>query len=486
MYWRECVSLKAIDFLLKIFFVILIGGDVCLARDLPPAYADSTYKHDPYDLSQVGEVDSTDVYRTPINHFLRLPQYAWWALVHPLGEFTIYAEHTKIWVRYFDLFTNEDGTIGIFPVLQIGGETGHGGGGRFFHTNLFNKRKIFTGQYVYSGSKGQFGDGMYIHPQFLGTKWIWRIEGGYLQTRHKEANINAAFDHNDKSRLFEIKQWDLISAFEWDLHQGPKAPFVPQVSFTGWAGFANRDFQAVMGGTGALTDLGSSPQARITKGLNQTYKFYSFGGKVLFDNRDYRAPVKTLSHPINYRFPGRIIKDFGGDYYYYRDIAYPERGGMVSLEGAITTGPDQVKFYQIGVSVAKYFTLFWKDRVLALHGRLDKVTPWGGGFVPYTELVQLGGNESMRGYERGYFRGQGGVQFNVEYRYPIWDTWNAFLFWDEGQIFDHYADLDWNNFHTSLGGGISFRTEVGLLGKIKIGHSAVKDMLIGFTFQQEF
>ena len=32
--------------------------------------------------------------------------------------------------------------------------------------------------------------------------------------------------------------------------------------------------------------------------------------------------------------------------------------------------------------------------------------------------------------------------FNVEYRYPIWDTWNAFLFWDEGQVFDHYKAIE--------------------------------------------
>ena len=76
----------------------------------------------------------------------------------------------------------------------------------------------------------------------------------------------------------------------------------------------------------------------------------------------------------------------------------------------------------------------------------------GDGFVPYTELIQLGGNESARGYTRGYFRGQGALQFNVEYRYPIWDYSNVFLFWDEGQIFDHFGDLRWGGFHSSWGG----------------------------------
>ena len=99
---------------------------------LSSAASDSLYKHDPYDISQVGVVDSTDVYVTKVNHILRLPRYVWTTLVHPLGEFVIYAEYVKLWVRYYDLFTNKAGTFGIFPQGQLGGETGSGGGARIF------------------------------------------------------------------------------------------------------------------------------------------------------------------------------------------------------------------------------------------------------------------------------------------------------------------------------------------------------------------
>ena len=471
-------------------FVVLgavyIGPSHCMAVDTMPAYEDSTYRHDPYDLSKMAEVDSNDVYYSRVNHLLRLPQYAWSALAHPFGEFTIYAEHTKLWVRYFDLFTNADGTIGIFPVVQLGGETGHGGGARFFHTNLFGKRKIVTGQYVYSGKKGQFGSGIYIHPNLLNTGLLWKVEGEYLQTRHHEANINSAFDDLSVNRLFELKQIDAKTSFVWHYQKGPKAPFVPQLQITGWVGYGHRDLLPVLGGLQPLTHAGASHQASLLKGAGTKFAFYRFGGQVMVDNRDYKHPTQTLSHPINYRFPGRIVQQFGNSYYFFRDLGYPERGGLVSVEGEWATGSDQVKFYRIGAELAKYVTLFWQDRILAVHGRLDKVTAWDNGFVPYTDLIQMGGNETMRGYERGYFRGQGAIEINIEYRYPIWDTWNAFLFWDEGQIFDHYADLKWTGFRSSWGGGIAFRTEVGLLGKVKIGHSAVEKTLIGFTFKQAF
>ncbi len=37
--------------------------------------SDSLYKHDPYDISQGGVINSADVYVTKVNHFSRLPRY---------------------------------------------------------------------------------------------------------------------------------------------------------------------------------------------------------------------------------------------------------------------------------------------------------------------------------------------------------------------------------------------------------------------------
>jgi two-component system NtrC family sensor kinase len=43
------------------------------AQEIKPVYMDSTYKHDPYDLTIMSEVDSTDVYFSRVNQvFLNL------------------------------------------------------------------------------------------------------------------------------------------------------------------------------------------------------------------------------------------------------------------------------------------------------------------------------------------------------------------------------------------------------------------------------
>ena len=470
------------------FAFLFLVALLCIPKDAPASAPDSLYKHDPYDISQAGVVDSADVFVTrvtPVKHLLRLPRYALLLLVNPVEKFAIYAEHAKLWARYYKFFTNKAGTFGLFPHGQLGGETGTGIGVRLFHANWFGHENTIAARYIYSGRNGQFVEGLYVAPEVLGKGLVWKLWGGYLQTRNRSANINGALRGND-ARLFELEQVEIETAIEWRLREGAFASYVPQVKLAGTLGFARRDFRPVMGGSQPLSDPGSSAQARLLKGMGKAFNFYRVGLQVVYDDRDFKRPTRRLSLPVDYRYPGRMVAQFGDQFYFARDTGYPERGGFVALEGSVAIGPDRIGFYQMRAEVARYVTLFWKNRILALHARLDKVRSLGDGFVPYTELVQLGGNQSARGYRRGYFRGQGALEFNAEYRYPIWDYWNAFLFWDEGQIFDHFGALRWGGFHSSYGGGIAFRTELGLLAKVKIGRSTVERLLIGFTLRQAF
>ena len=471
--------------LLILLFVFVL---LCIPKDALASAPDSLHVHNPYDMSQAGLVDSADVSvtrMTPLRHFFRLPRYVWTALDYPVGKFAIYVERTKLWARYFKWFTNKAGTFGLFPHGKLGGETGTGIGARLFFANWFGRENTIAARYIYSGARGQFVEGQYVSPDVWDTGLNWRIWGGFLQTKNRSANINGALKGSD-TRLFELEQVEVETAIEWRLRKGEIAAFVPQVKLVGTLGFARRDFRPIMGGVQPLSDPGSSPQARLLKGLGTAFNFYRFGLQVVYDDRDFKRPTRRLSLPVDYRYPGYVAAQFGDRFYFLRDTGYPERGGFVALEGSVALDPDRIGFYKVRAEVARYVTLFWKNRVLALRARLDKVRSIGDGFVPYTELIQLGGNQSARGYGRGYFRGQGALEFNVEYRYPIWDYWNAFLFWDEGQIFDHFGDLRWGGFHSSYGGGLAFRTEVGLLAKVKIGRSTAESLLIGFTLRQAF
>ncbi len=100
--------------------------------------------------------------------------------------------------------------------------------------------------------------------------------------------------------------------------------------------------------------------------------------------------------------------------------------------------------------------------------------------------MALGGSQRLRGYHRGSLRGQGALLLSAEYRYPIWDTWNAFLFWDEGQVFDEYGQVAADRFRTAYGAGVVLRTSRALLLSLRVGHSAQEKALTGFSLEQEF
>ena len=106
--------------------------------------------------------------------------------------------------------------------------------------------------------------------------------------------------------------------------------------------------------------------------------------------------------------------------------------------------------------------------------------------IPYSDLTTLGGGQRLRGYKRGFFRGQGSLLLSAEYRYPTWDTWNAFLFWDEGQVFSEYGALGRDRFEYSYGAGISLRTERALLLGVCIARSTEEAGLVGFSLEKEF
>lgn len=442
--------------------------------------------HNPYDLSMAALVDTNDVFKSGGFSIWELPRAAWLVAARPLGRFTVYAEHTELLNRYYEFFTNEEGTFSVFPVVQLGGETGSGGGARVFHAGLGGRGYLFEGQFVYSGSTGQFGEAALTSPRFAGDKLRWDLEVEYIRTKSEEATINGAFD-DDPTRRLRLDQVDVDWMLRWRSNGGNLAAYQKSTGIDAWTGYGRRDLREIRRAAGLADNPGMTPQARLLKGEGEKINLVWLGARIAFDDRDYKPPTRTITHPLNYQLPGRVLTVSNGLYHSFRDLGYPERGGLLSAEAELVTGSDKVRYYRAAAEVSRYFTLFWQNRILALRGRVEKVRSLGDShWIPYTDLLTLGGNTSTRGYERGHFRGQGAILLSVEYRYPIWDTWNAFLFLDESHVFDHFKDIDTSGFRSSYGGGISMRTEYGLLGKIQFAHSKKEKLLIGFTAEQEF
>ena len=145
------------------------------------------------------------------------------------------------------------------------------------------------------------------------------------------------------------------------------------------------------------------------------------------------------------------------------------------------------RYLRYAAELQRFFTLFYNNRILGIRARLENTHALGeGSLVPYSDMPALGGSQRLRGYRRGFFRDKGSLLLSAEYRYPIWDTWNAFLFWEEGQVFDSYGDLEAGRFEYGFGAGISVRTERALLFGVRIARSQEEKALTGFSLEKEF
>ncbi|MCY3738614.1 MAG: BamA/TamA family outer membrane protein [Gemmatimonadaceae bacterium] len=422
--------------------------------------------------AEADRTDTTDVYETRRNHLLALPKYAWNALVHPIGRFTIWVEHEQVPARVLDLFTNEAETFGVFPYGALGGETGTAGGLTTFHTDLFGRGKGFSANLI--GNRDNYkGAALYDDPGIGGGPWYWNASVEALRTGHENATINGEL--RGSGSLLQLEQRDARITLGRRSNYGETDGYEPEAVIELRLSHGFREFVA------------DGPLSGGIPGLNEAINQLSVGASAAFDDRDFKAPTTTISHSLNYQFPGRVLLFADDHYYSLRDTAFPERGGLAGIEADYVVGSGDVRYIRYAAEFHRFFTLFYRDRILGIRVRLENAHPLGeDSLVPYSDMPALGGGQRLRGYRRGYFRNQGSLLLGAEYRYPIWDTWNAFLFWDEGQVFGRYGDLEAGRFEYSFGAGISVRTERAFLFGLRIARSEEEKALTGFSLEKEF
>ena len=143
-----------------------------------------------------------------------------------------------------------------------------------------------------------------------------------------------------------------------------------------------------------------------------------------------------------------------------------EGGAWAGTRGETTTGRNY-RYARYRVDVRRHQPTFRRDRSVVIRAVLDRMETLDGGAVPFWELPTLDEDHALRAFERNRFQDEGAILFNVEYRYPIWDLWDAYLFVDEGQVFRHYSDVRFEGFEWAGGAGILFFSEKSLLMRVQ-------------------
>ena len=81
--------------------------------------------------------------------------------------------------------------------------------------------------------------------------------------------------------------------------------------------------------------------------------------------------------------------------------------------------------------------------------------------LPSFAEYQVGGMNTIRGYDSGEFSGDKSLVFNAEYRFPLAENFQAVLFVDWGQAWDIEESIDFADLKFGRGVGVRFDTPIG-------------------------
>jgi len=81
--------------------------------------------------------------------------------------------------------------------------------------------------------------------------------------------------------------------------------------------------------------------------------------------------------------------------------------------------------------------------------------------LPSFAAYQVGGMNTIRGYDFAEFSGDKSLVFNVEYRFPLAENFQAVIFADWGQAWDYEESINFEDLKFGKGVGVRFDTPLG-------------------------
>ena len=372
-------------------------------------------------------------YETETNaghHVLALPATLWGGIASVFREGVLWAEYSGQIARLQQRYTGpEPPPYGFTPELNFGGQDGFGVGGSVFYNDLFGtgRRIRVGGRYTLSGTYSVFS--RFRDPSLFGSGVRFNLDGGFYNDEEQnfyccgndassEERFEYAFQRAQADALFVIPlPAQLRVAFEgeykyMDVRDGDGQAFPVDVA----PGF----------GTAHLLSGGGS----LILDLSQRAGLYA--------EREYQGTIFLLSYQAGHDVSGR-------------NFAYHRVAGEVRQFVPIPFLP--------------------YDRRIALRGRYEKTHPLDGNDVPFYEATTLGGVRTLRGYDHDRFRDEGYLLFNAEYRWPIWEVFDGVIFFDTGQVFQRYKEVDLGGFHSNVGAGLRVYGRSDVAGRLEVAYS---------------
>lgn len=369
--------------------------------------------------------------RSVLYHVLASPAYVLHGVTRPLGWGVRYLERNAA-----SLFAGELPPRFVLPLVDIGGPTGVQAGLLAYDNRLFGSAHSAQLRALYGGPNTFDTQLTYNSPSLFGVANSFQLQANVF------SNPESGFflDGNDSD-----KEADDASA--------------------------NRDQIDVTVG------IEGTPIAGVDAAFDLLYEHVetSGGDDAEGERLEKRSPpglgtVDLLTSRLTLG-GGRTRNEQHSNYrraYFGTDV-------ILQLDYTHDLTADRFRYGRYALEVRQYLPvgLLPQSRRFVLMGHLEQVEPlFEGSAVPFFQKPTLGGQNTLRGFTSSRFQADGALAGSAEYRYPIWNSLDALVLVDAGQVFDSFGDITADRFHWSYGGGIHLLAGNGLGFRFELAHSA--------------
>ncbi|MDQ1318213.1 MAG: Omp85 protein [Candidatus Poribacteria bacterium] len=135
----------------------------------------------------------------------------------------------------------------------------------------------------------------------------------------------------------------------------------------------------------------------------------------------------------------------------------PTKGRLDRIGFEVSRG--DFRTLKVWIDLNQYLEVY-SQQVLALGVHAGRIL---GNDIPLTELLYLGGANTLRGYNEDMFRGEGRFYTNLEYRFIVGRNSQFFLFLDSGSVYNKLGDNSLGPLKIGYGLGMRLESMNGLI-----------------------
>ena len=358
----------------------------------------------------------------------------------------------QVSARARDIFWNDAGTVGLYPVFDIQTDYGVTAGARLIHRDLFGEREKLTMRASFGGIYNQ----QYTASIASGDRFgPLRLEGkGEYEIDPRERFFGIGNGDEVDSVPAPVDPYSDPSAVDSRFRQRVARGFararlrlIGPLSVRATSGVLDKRFErSSKGDIPPGTDIAEHYQtdeiAAFTEGTSYTYNEL----ELRYDSRRNSDEFEPESVPST----GWLIAGFGG---VARELA-----------GA------RAHYTLYGGDLQRYIRLGESPRVVVLRLMAQEVRG-ASDEIPFVDLPRLGGPTLLRGYQRDRFRDRALALGSAEYMFDLVPGFAAYLFTDAGRVYPSLADATLEEIRVGYGGGLQFHTRKSFIGRVNIASS---------------